>query len=136
MPTFTNIFVIIGPICDAGCTVTFTSKEVTVYSTRGLPILTGFRETHMPKIWRFVLSPNKEPTTPATPRNERTSLCAYSAYELPSVEMLVRYIHAAAGFPMNHTWLNAIKAGNFDTWPGLTYSNAYKYFPRATDTIK
>ena len=50
--------------------------------------------------------------------------------------MLVRYIHAAAGFPMNHTWLNAIKAGNFDTWPGLTYSNAYKYFPRATDTIK
>ena len=37
---------------------------------------------------------------------------------------------------MKHTWLNAIKAGNFDTWPGLTYSNASKYFPHATETIK
>ena len=53
-----------------------------------------------------------------------------------SVSALGRYLHEAAGFPTKHTWLNAIKSGNFDTWPGLTYSNASKYFPRATETIK
>ena len=136
MPTFTDTLVGIGPICDAGYTVTFTSTDVTVYSERGLLILTGWRETQMQKMWRFALSPNKELTTPTTPRNERTSLRAYSAYDLPSVESLVRYLHAAAGFPKNHTWPNGVKAGNFDTWTGLTYSNASKYFPQATETIK
>ena len=58
MPTFTNTLVGIGPICDAGCTFTFTSKDVTVYSARVIPILTGWRETHMSKMWRFALSPN------------------------------------------------------------------------------
>ena len=37
---------------------------------------------------------------------------------------------------MNHTWLNAIKAGNVFTWPGLKYSNASKYLPQDTETIK
>ena len=136
MPTFTNKLFVIGPTCNAGYTVTFTSKDVTLYSARGLTILTGWRETHMPKMWRFVLSPNKEPTTPATPRNKRTSLRDYSAYDLPSVESLVRYLHVTAGFPTKHTWINAIKSGNFDTWPGLTYYNASNYLPQATNTIK
>ena len=120
MPTFKNTLVGIDPICDAGCTVTFTSKYVTVYSARGLPILTGWRETHLPKMWRFALSPTENPTTPENSRNERTSLHAYISYYLPSVAALVRYLHAAAGFPTKNTWLNNIKAGNFDTWPGLT----------------
>ena len=90
----------------------------------------------MPKMWRFTLSPTEDSTTPTTQRKKRTSLCADRAYDLPSVEALVRYLHAAAGFPMKHTWLNGIKADNFDMWPGLTYSNASKYFPQAAETIK
>ena len=90
MPTLTNKFVGIGPICYAVCTVTFTSKDVKVYSETGLPTLTGWRETHMPKMWRFTLSPKKVPNTPATERNDRTSLHAYSMYDLPSVAALVR----------------------------------------------
>ena len=45
-------------------------------------------------------------------------------------------MHAAAGFPVKSTWLKAIKKGKFDTWPGLTYSNAAKYCPHAVETIK
>ena len=33
-------------------------------------------------------------------------------------------------------WLKAIKAGNYDSWPGLTYINTIKYFPSADETIK
>ena len=61
---------------------------------------------------------------------------AYSAYDLPSIEALVLYIHAASGFPVNSTWLKEIKKVNFETWPGLTYTNASKYCPHAVETIK
>ena len=45
-------------------------------------------------------------------------------------------MHAAAGFPIPSTWLKAIKNGNFNTWPGLTYNNAAKYFPQSIETTK
>ena len=51
------------------------------------------------------------------------------------MEALVRYLHAAAGFPVRDTWLRAIKARNYATWPGLTYNNAAKYFPALDATI-
>ena len=52
------------------------------------------------------------------------------------MEALVRYMHAAAGFPVRSTWLRAIKNGNLNSWPGLTYNNASKYFPQSLETIK
>ena len=65
-----------------------------------------------------------------------TTLDAFSAYDLPSVEALVKYFHAAAGYPVRSEWLAAIKAGNYASWPGLTYSNARRYCPLADETIK
>ena len=55
------------------------------------------------------------------PNAQQSTLKAFSAYDMPSVEALIRYFHAAAGFPVRDTWLKAIKSGNFDSWPGLTY---------------
>ena len=61
---------------------------------------------------------------------------SHSVYDLPSVEALVRYMHAAAGFIVKSTWLKAIKNGNFESWPGLTYNNAAKYCPHSVETFK
>jgi hypothetical protein len=36
-------------------------------------------------------------------------------YDLPSISQTVQYLHAVAGFPTEETWINAIKAGNFNT---------------------
>ena len=52
------------------------------------------------------------------------------------MEALVRYFHAAAGYPVKDTWLHAIKAGNYASWPVLTYHNAAKYCPTTDATIK
>ena len=52
------------------------------------------------------------------------------------MEALVRYMHAAAGFPVNYTWLKAIKHGNFDSCSELTYNNAAKYCPHSVETLK
>ncbi|KAL7525492.1 hypothetical protein ACHAWF_001385 [Thalassiosira exigua] len=58
------------------------------------------------------------------------------AYDLPSVKALVWYFHASAGFPVRTTWLKVIKAGNYDSWRGLTYENAEKYCPNTVETAK
>ena len=67
---------------------------------------------------------------------DHTNLKAYSAYDLSSVEALVRYFHMAAGFPVRTMWLKSIKVGNYRTWPRLTMANATAYCPSADETIK
>ena len=60
MPTFTNKLIGVGPICDANYTVVFKKKDVTVLSPKGEPILQGWREEKMPRLWRVALSSNKK----------------------------------------------------------------------------
>ena len=55
--------------------------------------------------------------------------------DLPSIRALVSFYHACLGFPVKQTWLDAIKAGNCETFDGLTYSNAARYCPDANETI-
>ena len=45
-------------------------------------------------------------------------------------------MHAAAGFSVKYTWLKAIKKGNCESWPGLTYTNEAKYCPHSVETLK
>ena len=49
---------------------------------------------------------------------------------------LVRFLHAAAGFPVRSMWLASIRAGNYATWPGLTYENSKIFHPTTAETPK
>ena len=108
----------------------FTNQDVTVFSPTGKPILRGWWEKVMLKLWRFAFHPSTNDLPQPKPNTKHATLSAFSAYNLPRVESLVRYLHAAAGFPIKSTWLKSIKEDNCATWPGLTYSNADKYFPQ------
>jgi hypothetical protein len=46
--------------------------------------------------------------------------------DLPIIGALIGFYHACLGFPVKQTWLDTIKAGNCDTFDGLTYSNAVR----------
>jgi hypothetical protein len=46
------------------------------------------------------------------------------------------YFHAAAGFPVKETFLDAVRAGNYATWPGLTTTLIAKHFPDSDKTQK
>ena len=59
-----------------------------------------------------------------------------SAYELKTHPELIRYYHAAAGFPTKPTWVAAIKNGHYQSWTGLTAAAAAKYFPESMETWK
>ena len=99
----------VGPMCDANCTVTFTKYAVKVYGPTGTPIITGCRETGGLHLCHISIMLNPVNILPLTDDNKITTLQASSAYDLPYVEALIRYFHAAAGFPLRDSWLKSIK---------------------------
>ena len=60
MPEFTNTLIGVSPICDADCTLVFKKEDVTVLSPKGEPILQGWREEQLPRLWRVALSSDKK----------------------------------------------------------------------------
>jgi hypothetical protein len=67
----------------------------------------------------------------------QASMTPYNPHilDLPSVGALIGFYHACLGFPVKQTWLEAIKAVNFEFLDGLTYSNTARYCPDADKTI-
>ena len=61
---------------------------------------------------------------------------AMNVYELPSTKEVVRFLHAALGFPTKATLLTAIRNGNLVTFPALNVSNVTKHFPESDETQK
>jgi hypothetical protein len=61
---------------------------------------------------------------------------ANAIFKLPSTRQIILYHHALAGFPIKETFLDAIRAGNYATWPGLTVAVLHKYFPDLDETQK
>lgn len=135
MPFFKHTLIDLGTISDADCSVVFTKEIAIIYDHQNNPILSDWRDQTGAKLWLISLLPMGD-ELPTLPNNRSvTSLEAFSAYDLPSVEAFIPYFHAAAGFPVLDTWLQAIKAGNFAMWPGFTHSNATKYCPSVDETI-
>jgi hypothetical protein len=61
---------------------------------------------------------------------------ALNAYSLPSIGQTIKYLHVAAGYPMEEMRIKAIRAGNYNTWPSLTIANAQKHHPESKETQK
>jgi hypothetical protein len=59
-----------------------------------------------------------------------------NAYKTQSIPKLIQFLHATAFSPTKTTWLDAIKQGFFQSWPGLTYTAANKHFPTSMDIHK
>ena len=98
-------------------------------------MLTGWRDASGSRLWRIALQPGESNLPRMSHNTTMDTLAAYSAYNLPSVAALIRYFHVAAEYPVRSTWLKAISAGNYSSWPGLTLANATNYCPSATATI-
>ena len=71
---------------------------------------------------------------PQATRKKREEIS--NVHNLPSIFQIVKYHHAAAGYPVNDTWIKAINAGNYTTWPGLTSEAVRKHFPESDETQK
>jgi hypothetical protein len=142
-----------GKFADANYISIFDKEEVNIYDandtiimvTRGA-ILRGYRD---PKstLWRIPLvnvvrNDNTDtiivnkPPSEFLPTRPQPSDAIHNVYELKTQPELVRYYHAAAGFPTKPTWLKAIKNRHFASWPGLTAEAATRHFPDSQETSK
>ena len=75
--------------------------------------------------------PNKAiPTTKTQP----VAPYSMSAYTTSNVTELMQFLHAAAFSPVQSTFLDAIKAHHFHSWPGLTSARVQRYLPKAIPT--
>ena len=59
-----------------------------------------------------------------------------NAYDITKKRDLIEYYHKCCFSPVISTWVQAIKKGNFCTWPGLTSSAVIKYLPPSLATAK
>ena len=125
----------------------FDANNTKVITTRGA-VLRGFR-CPVTKLHRIPLKPVNEITN----LNTETILCdrpptellmdrppaieaIHNVYELRTQAEMIRFYHAAAGFPTQATWLRAIERGYYASWPGLTVKAARKHFPESEETQK
>ena len=129
----------VGKFSDAGYTTVFHphGKGLTVHKphsfklkTRSEPVLQGWRDSM--GLWRV------SPEHPLERENgqPRYIEAAANVYNLPSIAQVIKYHHAAAGFPTKDTWVKAIKAGFYVSWPGLIAEAASKHFPESEETQK
>ncbi len=124
-PRTTKILARVNKWSEEGYTTVFHpgKKGVTVHNpgtltmtTSKLPVLQGYKP-HGAKLW--TVSANKDAN-----KLEET----HNVYSLPLMEQSIRYLHTAAGYSPEETWTNAINAGNYNTWPGLTATAVRRHF--------
>ena len=143
----------IAKFADANYVAIFDKDELNIYDanktkvtvSRGA-ILRGWRCTET-NLWRVPLIPHvvnnntdtilcDRPPTEFLPQRPPPTDAVFNVYELKTQPELVRYHHAAAGFPTKPTWLKAIKNKQFASWPGLTADAVIKHFPESEETYK
>jgi hypothetical protein len=148
IPSIKTSLLSASKLADAGYFTVSDKDEVNVYDSNTTSIkptkqavLTGWRDNKT-GLWRVPLvnQINHENTdTYLLSKDESLNIAneiANNVYDLPSTEQAIRYLHACAGFPTKATWLKAIAAGFYSTWPLLTTKNVNKYFPESEETQK
>ena len=143
-------------LADAGYVTVFTNDEVKIFDAAATPfqlqgsiIMKGWRCPRT-KLWRVPLQEKwtNINTETALLNQEVTNIImnkrgefeptefVNSVYELPNMEQIIAWYHAAAGYPTKPTWIKAIDAGFYATWPMLTSKAVRKHFPESEETAK
>jgi hypothetical protein len=98
----------IGQLCDVGCQAHFSKNDLIINNANQQVVLKGNRNSNN-GLWNINLS-NQKPQPSAN---------AILSLDKTKVE-LAQYLHAACFSPVPSTFVKAITAGHFLTWPGLT----------------
>jgi hypothetical protein len=120
----------IGQLCDHGCKAVFTHNDVTI-TRDNLVMLTCTRSIATNGLW--TLNPLAPPTTslaaPSNPITGSVNAMFHTTLAHDTIANRIAFYHANLFSPSLSTWCNAIDAGHFPSWPGLTSSAVRKYPP-------
>ena len=142
-----------GKLADANYISIFDEEEVNVYdanntvvtTTQG-SVLRGYRDKNegvyriplvkdVKNINTDTIIVNAPPSSllhKQPPKHETIN----NVYELRTKEEIIRFYHAAAGYPTKRTWIRAVARGHYASWPGLTTTAIQRHFPESLETQK
>jgi hypothetical protein len=79
-------------------------------------------------MWRLNLDP-KNPNTHSPKEQHVTPTTISVIFNLLSSCKTFFWYHASAGFPPKETFIDAVRNGNYATWPNLTMTLINQYYP-------
>ena len=127
----------IGQVCDADCSALFTKHQLKVFDNKKKLVLTGHRN-QTDGLWDVPVSSSslQSPPIPAPmPSPTEPKALVVLRYNKSDSE-LAAYLHSTAGCPPKSTFIQAIKNGNFTSWPGLTTDLVTKHLLPSLATAK
>ena len=143
IPNLHSTLISVPKMADHGYIAVFDKTEARIYdgttttiSADGKPIIIAPRCTET-GLWKMQLNLDYEILGREYPDQFIAGVDEANAiFDLPNSRQTLKYFHAAAGFPTKETFLEAVRAGNFATWPGLTTTLIAKHFPDSDETQK
>jgi hypothetical protein len=123
-----KVLLSIGQFCDSGFTATFTKSTLRIY--RNDTVYLQGQRSSTNGLWYIDLARQRHQPDPVPPQQ------ANNLYELTNKRDIATYLHKACFSPVPSTWIKAIDAGFFATWPGLTTDLINKHLPKSEATAK
>lgn len=120
----------IPKLADSDYITVFNKSKATIYDvtttaiTADNPPILDAPRCQATGLWKLPL----EPPQPTDNIN--------AIFDLPSTRQTLMWYHAVAGFPPKETFINAVRAGHYLTWPGLTVNMVHCHFPDSIKTAK
>ena len=142
-----NALLSINKFAKANYVTVFMLEEVNIFdgmqtriTSTHQPIVIGWRDP-VTGLWKIPKKNEQKErsmknTTPNNSNTNQTTEEVQQVNELPNTKQLIRYYHAAAGFPTKSTWLEAIKAWFYTRWLILTATAVMKHYPESYETQK
>jgi hypothetical protein len=143
VPNLHSSLISVPKMAEHGYIAVFDKKEARIYDgttttimTSGEPIIVAPRcdETGL---WKMNLDLDYEILGRTSSDQFIAGVdVANAIFNLPNSRQSLMYFHAAAGFPTKESFTDAVRAGNYATWPGLTTTLISKHFPDSDETQK
>ncbi len=143
MPNLHSTLISVPKMADYGYIAVFNKTEARIYdgttttiTASGEPIIVAPR-CNDTSLWKMELNLDYEVLGMACPAQFIAGADEANAiFDLPNNRQTLQYLHALAGLPVKETFLAAVSAGNYATWPGLTTTLIAKHFPDSDEMQK
>jgi len=129
-----NPLISIGQLCDDDNFAIFTKTNCYILDSANFSpnmdsikehaLITGLRDKST-GLWTIDTNQLRPP-----------SALTNSVYHLRKIKDIITFHHQSLFSPVKSTWINAIKNGNFQSWPSLTATNVVNHLDPSTSTSK
>ncbi len=114
-----TLLILVGQLCDADCTATFTNNLVTI-THNDTTILSGNRNKHT-KLWNITIPTAKQNKTDnQTDSETEAEQSAYNVNQTQKAAKLVAFAHESFFSPAITTLQQALNKNYINHFPGLT----------------